>query len=162
LVLNAYGHTTIRAREKGLEELPDDELVAAAKLHGCDLLLTLDNNRQPEVWSRLLARVAAGDGRLLRIKLASTQVPSVPNLTLPWAAAYKAIEPLLADGSVRMIQIGLSINSQRPAKGGFQAFRKADIAALVQQEMKLHDGSLRAPGSPRLNARGTNRRRRAE
>lgn len=151
LVLRAYGHTTIRAREHGLESLPDDELVAAAKQFNCDFLLTLDNNRQPEVWSRLLARVAAGDGRLLRIKIPSTKIPSVPNLTLPWAIAYAGIEPMLTDKAVRMIQVGLSLNSQRAIKGGYLSFRNADIAALVQQEMRLHQGSLRAPGSPRLN-----------
>jgi hypothetical protein len=99
------------------------------------LLLSLDNNRQPEVWSRLINRLANGEGRLVRIKLPKTKVPTVPNLVLPWATAYQEFGALLEDPAVKLIQIGLSLTSQRPAKRGFEAYRQRDLGHLVQQQM---------------------------
>lgn len=152
-MLQAYGHNSIRAFGADLNATPDDRLVVEAKRQGCDLVLSLDNNRQKEVWSRVLLSLAQGQGRMLRIKLRRTELPSVPNLTRVWAGAYSRFEQDLNNSRVVLIQVGLSLAGNNPAKLGFEAFTKSDVAKIVQQEMNLFNHALLPPGSPRANAR---------
>jgi hypothetical protein len=151
LILQAYGHECVSQLPVELRGLGDEHLIAAAKTNGCDFVVTLDNNRQPEVWSRTMLRLAQGEGRLLRIKTRSTELPTVPNLTKHWALAYPNFEGHLRDRRIVLIQLGLGMKDNRPAKLGFEAYRINDVRQMVQQEMQLHEGSLRVRGTPALN-----------
>jgi hypothetical protein len=148
-VLQAYGHASATALSLGLHEVPDDDLLRDAKRLGFDLVLSLDNHRQPEVWSRTLLSLAEGAGRLIRVKLPKTEIPDVPALTQRWAAAYREIQPHLDNRRSVLIQLGNGVNSNRPAPRGFEIYTKKDVAQMVQQEMSLHSGRLLVPGSPR-------------
>ena len=117
--------------------------------------MSLDNNRQPEVWAEMMLELAEGRGRLLRIKTRSAEVPTVPVLTRYWAMPYERIHRLLGDKAVRLIQVGLQITSQRRIATGVRGYTRKEIAQLVQQEARIApDGSFRPLGSPRLSERG--------
>ena len=152
LVLRGYGYECVSTAAAGLASTADDELLAAAKSAGFEFLLSLDNNRQQEVWSRLLLRLAEGDGRLIRIKIPGTAIPDVPTLTAYWSRAYPAFQRHLRDPRYVIIQVGLSATSSRLARGGFEAYTRKKVGSMVQQQMNWHQGRLLVPGSPRVRA----------
>lgn len=150
-ILGAYGHTVVSARSPELQQTSDVGLLRKLGPLGLDALLSLDNNRQPEVWAEMMGELAEGRGRLLRIKTRSAEVPTVPILNRYWALPYERIHDLLADRSARLIQVGLHISSQRRIANGVRGYTAREIAALVQQEMTITPaGLLRALGTPRL------------
>jgi hypothetical protein len=153
-IVRAYGHTVVAVRELELQETSDGGLLRKLGPLGLDALLSLDNNRQPEVWAEMMLELADGRGRLVRIKTRSAEVPTVPVLTRYWATPYERIEGLLGDSTVRLIQVGLQITSQRRIAAGVRGYTRREIATLVQQEAKIApDGSFRPLGSPRLSER---------
>jgi hypothetical protein len=159
-VLEAFGHETASARTVGIEpDAPDPALLQALATYGFDWLVSLDTNRQPEVWSELMNELADGRGRLIRIKPRRTEVPTIPVLTRYWARNYERIAELMADSRCRLIQVGLDIAAQRAVRGGVRGYTGQELASLTQQSMSLApDNSLRRLGSPRLA--DTPRRRR--
>ncbi len=150
-IVSAHGHSVVDVRQTTLCGADDHLLLQNLGQHRCDMLLTLDANREPEVWSRVMNELADGEGRMLRTKVKSNEVPAVQALNRYWAACYEGFEPHLTDRSVVLVQVGRPISGARLLKGGFRTYAAADIGTLVQQSFNLTPSNqLLQPGSPGL------------
>jgi len=128
---------------------------------GADIYLTLDWNREPDVWAAVYGRLADGIGRLLRLKIKPKEVPDIPTLTRYWAVPYERVEDWLDDPQWKLIQVGLQIARAVREPGGARAYSVQHIAEMVQQRIALHDDALVRRGTPRPNVpRGPGRPRR--
>ena len=76
-LLDAFGHSVAPARGLGLQGTSDVEFLRAVVAGGWDALISLDLNRQPEVWSQLMLELVEGRGRLVRLKPRSKEVPTI-------------------------------------------------------------------------------------
>lgn len=151
-MLAAYGHTCIWIAERdSWRGKSDDWHLENLQYVGADWYLTLDWNRQADVWSAMYGRLAAGTGRLIRIKPRSRELPDIPTLTAYWARAYPRFGPSLTQPSARLIQVGMRIDRQQSEPMGSRTYYSGDIARMVQQRALEHGGQLLRPGRPRLN-----------
>lgn len=129
---------------------------------GADFYLTLDHNREPDVWAAVYGRLAEGVGRMLRIKPKPRERQDIPTLTRYWAVSYERLEPWLGEPDKKLIQVGMQITSNRREPQGARAYTMAEIGQIVQQQLRTHDGSLVRSGTPQRNVpRGPGRPRRA-
>ncbi len=139
-------------RELDLAGAPDAELLRALARYGLDALISLDNNRQPEVWADLMRELAEGRGRLIRIKTTNREVPTLANLTRYLVKSYERLEGVLNDPKAALVQIGHEITSRRPVVGGFRTYTRQEVGQLVQQSFGIApDDSFRVRGTPRID-----------
>lgn len=151
-VLDAYGHSCVWITEhdewRGEADWTHLERLAVV---GADLYLTLDHNREPDVWAAVYGHLAEGIGRMLRIKPRPTETPDIPALNRYWARAYERMAPWLEDRDVKLIQVGMRIDRAVSEPQGARAYHAPDIADMVQQQFGEHGGALVRRGTPRVN-----------
>lgn len=160
-ILEAYGHSCVWIAERDeWRGEPDWSHLDRLSEAEADVYLTLDWNREPDVWAAVYGRLADGIGRLLRIKIKPGEVPDIPTLTRYWAVPYDRVEGWLNEPEWKLIQVGLQITQARREPGGARAYAVQHIATMVQQQMGLHGDALVRRGTPRANVpRGRGRPR---
>lgn len=160
--MDAYGHACIWIVDNrswvGKSDASHLDRLGQA---GADFYLTLDHNREPDVWAAVYGKLIDGTGRMLRIKPRRRDRPGIPTTTKYWAMAYERIEPWLADPEKRLIQVGMQINHNRSEPKGARAYTASDLSQTVQQQMRIVGGMLVQGGTPQRNVpKGPGRPRR--
>lgn len=151
-VLDAYGHSCIWITDHDeWRGDPDWKHLERLAVVGADLYLTLDHNREPDVWAAVYGHLAEGIGRMLRIKPKPAERADIPTLNRYWARAYERIAPWLDDPDMKLIQVGMQITASRSEPEGARAYRARDIARMVQQQFGEHGGALVRRGTPQRN-----------
>ena len=151
-MLEAYGHDCIWIVDhSSWRGRPDESHLDRLATTQADLFLTLDHNREPDVWAAVYGRLAQGVGRMVRIKLKPRERQGIPTLTRYWANAYERLEPWLADPEKKLIQVGMRINSNVREPGWVRAYSRQDVGQIVQQSFQIHDGNLVRRGTPQRN-----------
>ncbi len=150
--MDSYGHGCIWIVDNAdWVGKPDASHLDRLRQAGADFYLTLDHNREPDVWAAVYGRLADGAGRMLRIKLKPRERQGIPTLARYWANAYERFEPWLVDPEKSLIQVGMRITSNRREPDWVRAYTREDISEMVQQQFHIHAGNLVRTGTPQRN-----------
>ncbi|MXZ88433.1 MAG: hypothetical protein F4Z07_06220 [Dehalococcoidia bacterium] len=122
--------------------------------------MTLDHNREPDVWAAVYGKLIEGTGRMLRIKPRRRDRPGIPTVTRYWAMAYERIEPWLEEPEKKLIQVGMEINRNRREPEWARAYAVAELSQAVQQRMRVLEDRIVQGRTPELHVpRGRGRPR---
>lgn len=162
-MLEALGHHAVHVVDTPLSHGDDGFLVRNLREVECEWLLTLDQHRQPEVWSDVYTALADGVGRLLRIRPVKTGATRsvVASLARYVVDAYDNWSLWLDDPSIRLIDLGRGKRAPGSARlsrargsMSYAAYTTAEVAGLMQQQLGYG-------GGPRVNQGQSSRRGRA-
>ena len=149
LVFQALGHETLHVADHalGLRGRADAEHVQSLAELDCQYLATLDQYRQPEVWSEVYTLLAEGTGRILRItprrRAGLGCTPLVAWLTRYLVDAFDTWSPHLHDDQIALIDLGRARDGGPKGFTRHSAFTRAEVGMLLQQQ-------LGRGGSPRI------------
>lgn len=153
LVLRALGHDSSHVIELGRRGIGDGEHVRALRELDADWFLTSDQFREQHVWTDVYTTLAAGAGRVVRLRprRRATRVDGglVAYLTRYLVDAYDDWAPSLMSEDSALIDLGRGRRVGSSGPTSFRVYTRSEVGQILQQGLFAGGGPRQRPVTPR-------------
>lgn len=153
LILQALGHHSSHVIELGRRGIGDGDHVRSLREFDADWFLTSDQFREQHVWTDVYTTLAAGAGRVVRLRprKRATQVPGglVAYLARYLVDAYDEWAPSLQVEEIALIDLGRGRRVGSSGPTSFRVYTRSEVGQILQQGLFSGGGPRQRPVTPR-------------